>query len=598
MSKTELHFGGGTSGAVLASRLSEGPDSVLLVEAGRSDLENENVPVPAYAANIQLTQDDWNYYSVPQQRTGLAMNDRREYWPRGKILGGCSSTGYSTHHRGSVIDYNEWAAEGATGWSYRDVLPYFLKSEDMQIPALTQSPFHSTGGPLTITTGASTPVHNFFQAASSELAYQTIDCNGPDSIGFCPLQNNIRDGERCSSVSCFLRRVIGRPNLQVSVNTLGSKIIIRDGRAVGVEVLKNGRRLQLFANKEVILSAGIINTPQILMLSGIGPAPHLSRFGIPVESDLPVGNNLQDQLTILMHYTIDANITYSSDKLSSPANMAEWLVSKTGVLSRAGADGTLFARTGPSPSLPLNYPDIWIFGLSYASDEATVENGFKFNFRPDVIRNQVQNADSSGFNLFPLLIRPESRGTIRLASTNPRAEPLIIPNHLATSNDVDTLIRGIRLVQRLVSTQSFGRIMPRFVRRDFGGVCQQQFDSDEYWRCMLHHFSHHIYHACCTNRMGNINDPTAVVDPELRVKGIQNLRVVDASVMRNQIAGDPHAPAIMIAEKAADMIRGINTVGRWRQQVDMAISGGISPLGRRQVEMATKGRSSKLNRQY
>ncbi|CAC5385837.1 unnamed protein product [Mytilus coruscus] len=150
--------GGGTSGAVLASRLSEGPDSVLLVEAGRCDLENENVLVPAYAANIQLTQDDWNYFSVSHERTGLAMNNRREYWPRGKILGGCSSTGYSTHHRGSVIDYNEWAAEGATGWSYRDVLPYFLKSEDMQIPALAQSP-------------------------SSELAFQTIDCNGPDSIG-------------------------------------------------------------------------------------------------------------------------------------------------------------------------------------------------------------------------------------------------------------------------------------------------------------------------------------------------------------------------------------------------------------------------------
>ncbi|XP_063415907.1 uncharacterized protein LOC134697523 [Mytilus trossulus] len=516
--------GGGTSGAVLASRLSEGSDSVLLVEAGRSDLENAFVPVPAFSSTIQLTPDDWNYFSVPQKRTGLGLNDRRGYWPRGKILGGCSSTGYHAHNRGSKFDYDEWSREGAKGWSYKNVLPYFLKSEDMQIPELSQS-------------------------------------------RFCPMQSNIKNGTRCSSVSCFLRRVLHRPNLQVSVKTHCSKVLIRRRRAIGVEVIKDDKRLRIFANKEVILSAGIINSPQILMLSGIGPASHLRKFGIPVMSNLPVGKNLQDQLSIILHYTIDDDITYTSEKLTDSANFQQWNASRTGILTRAGTDGTLFAKTAPSSQTPDNYPDVWILGFSYASDVGIIESGLKFNYKPNVIENQVKNADSSGFNLFPTLVRPESKGTVRISSNNPFVAPTITPNHLASAKDIKTMLRGIRLAQKLVATRSFQMVKPRFLRRDFGRICKQRFNSNAYWICMLRHFSVHIYHACCTNRMGARNDPSAVVDQKLRVRGIRNLRVVDASVMRNQIAGDPHAVAIMIAEKAADIIRCTDTVGKWRRQV-------------------------------
>lgn len=559
--------GGGTAGSVLAARLTEDPVSVLVLEAGTSELENDYISIPQKATQLQFSDQDWKYYTVNQKQSALALDRKRNYWPVGKVLGGTSCLNYMVHIRGSPTDYDEWATEGCIGWSYKDVVPYFMKSEDLQIAELVNEVYRSTGGPISVTVEPSKPLLEVYKEAASDLGFQTLDCNGPSMMGFCPTQNDISHAERCSTAKCYLRPVLNRKNLQVSLRSHVTRVIINEGRAVGVEFVKNGQQRTVMA-KEIILSAGTVASPQILMLSGIGPKEHLEKLKISVEADLPVGNNLQDHMLFFMSYKTNVSLAMNSKNVSNPVELLNYIVNKEGLYAQTGLDGLLFAQLGEEAILR-GSPDIEIYFLSVAPDEEGIRHGLNQNIREEILDKIVSNANSSGISFLPSYLHPKSRGTIRLKSTNAFDHPLIDPNYLDDPNDVIGFIRGVRLVQDLVKTSAMQSIGATLIRNDFKGLCDDMpFDSDDYWACYIRYFASTAFHPVGTCRMGDINDTTTVVDPLLRVKGIESLRVVDASVMRSLISGDTNTPTIMIAEKAADLIRGKDTVIHFRYLLD------------------------------
>ncbi|XP_019924634.3 glucose dehydrogenase [FAD, quinone] isoform X3 [Magallana gigas] len=468
-------IGAGSAGCVLANRLSEDPDvSVLILEAGGSEQENPNISIPIASPTLPLSKQDWQFKSVPQKKACLALRDQRSSWPRGRVLGGTSSLNYLQYVRGSRHDYNGWFAEGCTGWSYKDVLPYFIKSENIKILELHNSDYHGREGYLSVSDGTATPLNKeVYARAMEELGYSTVDCNGKSQIGYCSSQETVQNGERSSTAKAYLRPVMGRNNLHVSMNSHVTKIIIKDKKALGVWFVRDNIKHEIMANKEVIVSAGAVNSPQILMLSGIGPKEHL--------------------------------------------------------------------------------------------ESLEMKEGKKKEYQRKIDRN------IETFTILSILLHPKSRGTISLKSADPFDPPIIDPNYLDHPDDIKTLINGIREVLKLGDTVTFKKIgaSSQDPLELYAPQCESHTpNSDDYWICRIRHYTYTLYHPTSTCRMGSKDDPTAVVDPELRLRGIDNLRVVDASVMRNAISGNTNAPTIMIAEKAADMIRNINSVTSMREKTD------------------------------
>lgn len=516
--------GGGTAGCVLADRLTEsGQYTVILVEAGGRDT-NPWIHIPiGYGKLFGHPDLDWAYATTPQPM----LDNRRIAVPRGKVLGGSSSTNGLLYVRGEAEDYDEWAAAGAEGWSYSDVLPYFLKSEDQSRGG---DSYHGTGGPLSVRDPAfASPLRDAFIAGGNEIGipYQD-DFNGPSQSGVGHYQMAVRGRVRCSTAAGYLRRAKGRKNLRVLTGTEVEKILFEEGRAMGIEVRRSGKPGRILANNEVVLSAGALATPQLLMLSGVGPATHLRELGFGVTLDSPgVGTGLQDHLNVRVRYRCSRPVTIN-DSLGSVFGKFKsglrYVVRGDGPLTIAAGYGAAFFRGDGIAGRPDFQGYLLLFSTDDSGHALEPHSGFM----------------TSGYQL-----RPKSSGAVRL--TGPRRDdPLVIdPAYLAEPEDAKVLLAGLRRMQRIIDSDA----MRPWVARDHGPGLDAD---DRTWLEYVRANASAGHHFCGTCRMGA--DASTVLTPRLKVRGLAGIRVVDASVMPKIISGNTMAPVVMIAEKASDMI--------------------------------------------
>ena len=522
--------GAGSAGCVLAARLSEDPTvRVLLLEAGGSD-DAKEVAVPAAFSKLFGTKDDWNYWTEADPQT----DDRPRYWPRGKMLGGSSSINAMIYIRGNRADFDGWRDGGCPGWGFDDVLPYFTRSEDNTRGA---DAFHGAGGPLTVADQRSpSPLTlDYLAAAQKSGLVANDDFNGAVQDGVGLYQVTQKGGRRASTAAAFLRPAMGRPNLTVKTLAQATKVVVDGGRATAVEVQVDGAREVFRAEREVLLCGGAINTPQLLLLSGIGPADELRALGIEVVADSPkVGRNLQDHLSTGVSFTAGRPVSYfkTDKKLSA---IASWLLRHRGPFSSPIAEAGGFVH----------------------SDLATGTPDLQLLFGPAMfVEHGLVDPPGHGFSLGSYLLQPASTGRITLKTTDPLAAPAISAGYLSDPRDLDVLVWGLRqsldiAAQSPLAKHSSGRYLPE-VAHDMA--------DDALARAYVRARSETMYHPTSTAAMGPNDDD--VCDPDLRVRGVAGLRVVDASAFPAVTRGNTNAPAIMLAEKAADLLRETSSVAR------------------------------------
>lgn len=517
--------GAGSAGCVLAGRLSEQPDlRVLLIEAGGKD-SNPWIHIPiGYYRNISNPRLNWGLKTEPEP----GVNQRAMSWPRGKVIGGSSSINGLVYIRGQSSDFDGWAALGNTGWGWDDVLPFFKKSENQQRGA---SEFHGTGGPLSVSDiNAPNPLFEAYLSASNQLGIPyNADFNGDRQEGVGYYQLTTRNGRRCSAAVAYLRPASRRSNLSIRTDASVSRILFDQQRAVGVELSVGGQRLEIKARREVILSAGAINTPKLLQLSGIGPAPLLRRLGVEVVRDAPaVGANLQDHFQVRLVYECVRGITWNTQTRSlwwCLNALRQYFISGKGPMTIGAAQLGLFTRA---------------LACSATAD-------VQFHFFPFSADAPGQSLHSfAGFTISVCQLRPLSRGTVQIASNDPGAPPVLRPNYLAEAKDVEAILAGLKLARSLSASPR----VSEFIRREIRPGADVNSDDDLLAYCRQTGGT--IFHPCGTCRMGTDSD--AVVGPDLRVHGIEGLRVADASIMPSIVSGNTNAAVIMIGEKAADII--------------------------------------------
>ncbi|XP_026678731.1 glucose dehydrogenase [FAD, quinone] [Diaphorina citri] len=552
--------GAGSAGAVVANRLSEIENwKILLLEAGGDETDISDVPV--LAAYLQLSGLDWSYKTEPSSTSCLAMEHNRCNWPRGKVVGGSSVLNYMLYVRGNRNDYNHWESLGNPGWGAAEALYYFKKSEDNRNQYLAETPYHNSGGYLTVQEAPwHTPLAEAFVRGGEELGYENRDINGEYQTGFMVAQGTVRNGARCSTSKAFLQPVKTRPNLHISLHSHVTKVLIdpKNRMAIGVEFVKNHQRHVIRARKEVILSGGAVNSPQILMLSGIGPKDHLTDMGIKTIQDLKVGYNLQDHVGLGgFTFLINQPISLVQDRLESVQSVLNYAMMGNGPLTvMGGVEGLAFVNTKYANETE-DWPDIELHFISGSTssdggNQIRKAHGLREDFY-DEVYGPINNKDV--WSAIPMLLRPRSRGRIKLRSRNPLDYPRIQPEYFSDHHDMLTLIEGVKIILELSKTRSFRQYESRFHNIPFPNCTHIPMYTDAYYECMIRHYSVTIYHPVGTCKMGPETDSEAVVDPRLRVHGIGNLRVIDASIMPTIVSGNTNAPVIMIGEKGSDMIK-------------------------------------------
>ncbi|XP_072934716.1 glucose dehydrogenase [FAD, quinone]-like [Epargyreus clarus] len=560
---TEYDFviiGAGSAGCVLSNRLTEVKHfNVLLIEAG--DSEQAFMDIPVIATMMQFTDANWDYQTEPQKAGCMGMRHGRCSWPRGKVVGGSSVLHSMMHTRGNRKDYDRWAANGNPGWDFKSALKYFKKSENLDIPELAKNKiYHSRNGPLTIEYPKwRTPLSDAFLKAGVETGAKIVDYNGETQTGYSIIQFTTSNGTRVSASRAFLHPITNRKNFHITKNSFVTKILIDPWKkkAYGVEFRKDGKKFVVIAKREVILSAGAINSPQILMISGIGPKEHLTEKNISTIVDLPVGYNLQDHWALGgLTFIINTTDSIRFERVATLRNIIKYYNQRSGPLTApTGTEAIAFIDT-KNPKNDDGYPDLeLLFVAGSLVSQSTYKHAFAID---DYIYETVYDpiADMDTWMVFPMILLPKSRGRIMLKSKNPYKKPLIYANYFSDGgHDEKVILYGIRKTIELSKTEAFQKYGSRLHDIPIPNCAHLRFNSDAYWICAMKTLTVTIYHHCCTNKMGPKTDPEAVVDSRLKVYGIRGLRVVDASVMPHVPAAHTNAPTIMIAEKAADLIK-------------------------------------------
>lgn len=528
--------GAGTAGCALAARLSENPNwSVLLLEAGGQ--ENLVMDVPLLVNMLQVNNDiNWRYKVESSNTSCLAMKNNRCHWPRGRVMGGSSVLNYMIYTRGNRRDFDQWASFGNPGWTFDEVMPYFQRVEDNVVKSDTPY-MQGKDGPITVSEVAwKSKSGRQFVKAAKEYGLPYVDYNGPSQIGVSYLQTSTRRGARVSSNVGYLYPYKSRKNLYIRKQSRVTKILIDSNTqtAFGVQYIRNGKLRTVYATKEVIVSAGAINSPQLLMVSGIGPADHLRDMGIQPILDLPVGYNLMDHAAPGA-LTVKVNVTTLGPNMLSFKDFIDFQNGKGPLTSAGGCESLVFLDMENERDMDA-WPDIELLQIAapvYAFDMLRDNFNFRDNLVDDMFGEEAAKGQNA-FMVFPMVLRPKSRGRIMLKNKNPLVYPRIYANYFTDpeGHDIKVSVNGIKKLLELLEMPALKKIDARIMDKPIPACKHLGFGSDEYWACHTRHFTFTIYHYSGTCKMGPVNDTTAVVESDLRVHGMRNLRVVDASISK------------------------------------------------------------------
>ena len=546
-------IGGGTAGCVLAARLAEDPtNKVLLLEAGASP-ENKFIFEAPLAYNQTWGRDnEWGYRTETRLDIYKGLRQNQGLLLKGKVLGGSGIMGMMEYSRGNSFDFTTWEEQhDCKGWGSEEVFLYLSKLEDNLIGRHHTSGFRESGGPMAVTEGRLSAVGDMFLQAGLEMGYEITDTNSDIGIGFDRYQYSVRDGIRSSTATEYLFKKGKRDNLHVSTESFVEKIDIQNKQAVGVVYINTAKRRYVRAKKEVILSAGVINSPQILLLSGIGPKIHLQQNGIKVLADLPVGDNLHDHVSLMLLSYVNEGLTVTEEMIEGLIGQNSYKYFKTGSWAHPSTEGNAmlqFERSDKDVA-----PDIQL--LLRPKLESLSDNAINCNdsFCEEYL---YKHGETPGITMLVNLLHPKSRGTVRLTSTDPYDLPTVNLQQLTVKDDMNGLIKGIRLWEQFTKTETMKKAGIDIEPTKVSFCLDNKYNTDAYWECFIRHFAFPAHNTVGTCKMGAADDKSAVVDPELRVRGIKGLRVIDASIIPAVTSGGTNIPTIMVAEKGADLIRG------------------------------------------